>query len=227
MLSALSGLAVRLDWNTLRWNRRRYDLLAPAYDLATSAMRPARQRSLERLAPRAGDRVLFVGAGTGQDLPLLPAGVEAVALDLSPRMLAHARRRALRRRPRADCLLGDGQRLPLRDASVDHVALHLILAVAPDPVTIAREAARVLRPGGRIVVFDKFQPFGVPASRLRRGLNRATRVVATDITREAEPILGAAGLRIVHDEPAFMGSFFRILAVEPASSPGAWAGRPP
>ena len=63
-----------------RWNRIRYTLWAPAYDLVAGLGRQ-RRRSLGLLALRPGERVLLIGAGTGADLPFLPAGVEALATD--------------------------------------------------------------------------------------------------------------------------------------------------
>lgn len=191
------------------WNRRRYTLWAPIYD-AIARFRRQRRRSLELLGLRPGERVLIVGAGTGADLPYLPDGLQVLATDLTPAMLARAQDRA---RPGVELRVMDGQRLDLPDASFDAVILHLILAVIPDPVACLREATRVLRPGGRMAVFDKFLTDGTRASPPRRLLNLATSTLFSDVNRRFGDILAAAGvpLKVEHDEPALLGGFFRIL----------------
>lgn len=159
---------------------------------------------------RPGERVLIVGAGTGADLPLILSGVSVLATDLTPAMLDRARPRA---RPGVELRVMDGQALDLPDASFDAVILHLILAVIPDPVACLREAARVLRPAGRVVVFDKFLPDGTRPSLPRRLANAVTGALFTDINRRFGEILQGAGtpLRVERDEPAFLGGAFRIL----------------
>lgn len=57
-----------------RWNRLRYRLYAPVYDLVARPLRRGRQRAIDRLDLGAADRILVVGCGTGSDLPFLPAG---------------------------------------------------------------------------------------------------------------------------------------------------------
>jgi len=194
------------------WNRIRYSLWSPFYDLVARALRPARRRSIALLDPRPGERILIVGAGTGEDLPLLPEGVQVLATDLTPAMLARARSKA---RPGQELRVMDGQALALEDGTFDAVILHLILAVIPDPGRCLREAARVLRPGGRIAVFDKFVPDGAQPSRGRRALNLVTAALFTSITRRLGDILTAAAvpLVVVRDEPVAFGGAFRVIVL--------------
>lgn len=96
----------------------------------------------------------------------------------------------------------DGQKLPIPDASFDAVVLHLILAVIPDPNACLREVARVLRPGGRAVVFDKFVPDEQSPSLARRGLNVLTAALFSSIIRRLAPLVQATDLEIIHREPA-------------------------
>ena len=181
-----------------------YTIYAPFYDAIGGILVAPRRRSIELLALRPGERLLLVGAGTGLDLPHVPGGVRALATDLTPAMLARARQRP---RPGTLFCVMDGHGLALPDASFDAVALHLIVAVIPDPVACLREASRVLAPGGRIAVFDKFVREGQTPSLPRRLANVVLSALASDITRTLEPIVAAADprLRIVHDEPAAFG----------------------
>lgn len=192
------------------WERRRYALWAPFYDFFVRPARQARRRSLDGLALRAGERVLIVGGGTGEDLPFVPAGVGAVLTDLTPAMLRRARPKM---RAGHRLAVMDGQTLAVRDASFDAVVLHLILAVIPDPAACLAEAVRVLRSGGRIAVFDKFVREGGTASFGRRLFNRVLRPIATDITRRLEDIVRDSGVRVkrVRKEPALGGLFSIVL----------------
>lgn len=210
--AGLSGLA--------RWNRLRYTLYAPIYDgvlARLSVFTRGRRRAIALADLRAGEKLLLVAAGTGLDLPLLPAGVEVTAVDITPAMLDRLRARARRlgRPVRAEVM--DAARLDLPDASFDCVALHLTLAVVPDPAATAREAARVLRPGGRVSIFDKFLPRGHRPSLARRLFSAVADVVASDFNREVEPLLEGAGLRLTALEPlGFAGTFVAGRADKPA-----------
>jgi phosphatidylethanolamine/phosphatidyl-N-methylethanolamine N-methyltransferase len=87
--------------------------------------------------------------------------------------------------------------------------LHLILAVIPDPALCFAEAGRVLRPGGRIAVLDKFVAEGQKVSIARRLLNRVTSPIATDITRRLDEIIRDSGVvvRAAGGEAAVGGLF--------------------
>jgi ubiquinone/menaquinone biosynthesis C-methylase UbiE len=107
--------------------------------------------------------------------------------------------------------LMDGHALGVRSASCDAVVLHLILAVLPDPLACLRETARVLAPGGRAVVFDKFVRGRAPLP--LRALNAVTRILATEVTRDFADLLARsrAALRVEHDTSAGLGGLFRHI----------------
>lgn len=194
--------------NTNRWNRLRYTLYAPIYDLFVRRLARGRRRAIELLAVQPGERVLIDGCGTGLDLELLPRGCHVTAIDLTPAMVEKTRRRAEALGIDVDARVMDAARLDFADESFDCVLLHLILAVVPDPHTSAREAARVLRRGGRASIFDKFAS-GRP-SLARRAFNVVTNVVATDITRSLGAVLASTDLRVVREEPSVFGGIFRV-----------------
>lgn len=189
--------------------RHSYSLIAPFYDAAIDrATRAARRHSLSAL-PAAPGKVLLAGVGTGLDLPHLPAQHHYVGIDLTHAML----RRAL---PRAGAVhflavQGDAQHLPFADASFDHAVLHLILAVVPEPPLCLSEAARVVRPGGRILVFDKFLRRGQSAP-LRRLVNPLMRRLATRLDVVFETVVETVpGLTVEHDQSALADGWFRTI----------------
>jgi phosphatidylethanolamine/phosphatidyl-N-methylethanolamine N-methyltransferase len=196
--------------NTNRWNRIRYTLYAPFYDLFVRRINRGRRRAHELLAVRPGERVLIAGCGTGLDLELLPRDCIVTAVDLTPAMVEKTRSRAGALGLSVDARVMDASALSFPDGSFDCVLLHLILAVVPDPRATAREAARVLRRGGRASVFDKFLPEGRSPSLPRRAFNVVTNIVATDINRRLGDVLAGSGLEIVQDEGSVFGGVFRV-----------------
>ena len=191
-----------------------YTLIAPVYDIAIDrATRAARRQSLAHL-PASPGRVLIDGVGTGLDLPLLPPQHHYVGLDLTAAMLARARPRSGHLDFRA--VQGDAQRLPFADAAFDHAVLHLILAVVPNPNACLAEVARVVKPGGTVLVFDKFLKRGQPAL-LRRLANPLVRRLATRLDVVFEDVLGdAPALALEHDQPMLAGGWFRVIRLRRA-----------
>jgi SAM-dependent methyltransferase len=114
------------------------------------------ESALLDLLPQRMGKLLDIGTGTGQMLELLAPRISAgIGLDASRAMLALARAR-LSRPGLTHCAmrLGDMYRLPMPDASFDHVVLQMVLHYAEDPKAALAEAVRVLRPGGTLVVID-------------------------------------------------------------------------
>lgn len=192
-----------------------YTLFAPFYDaFLRAATRGPRQRSLAALAESPPCEVLLLGVGTGLDLPHLPAQHRYVGIDLTAAML-------MRARPRADlrfaALRGDVQRLPFADASFDVAVLHLILAVVPAPTLCLAEAVRVLKPGGQLLIFDKFLRRGEAG--WKRLLNPLTRHVATRLDVVFEDVVASVGgVAVVADEAALAAGWFRLIRLAKATS---------
>jgi ubiquinone/menaquinone biosynthesis C-methylase UbiE len=114
------------------------------------------EEALLSLVPASEGRLLDIGTGTGRVLELLAHHIsQGVGVDASKAMLALARSR-LARADLSHCSvrLADMYRLPLAETSFDIAVLQMVLHYAEDPQGVLAEAARVLRPGGRLLVVD-------------------------------------------------------------------------
>ncbi len=130
------------DWDEMR----ALELPAQAVEDALLALIPETSRG----------RLLDIGTGTGRVLELLAPRVrQGLGVDASKAMLALARAR-LSHPGLGHCAvrLADMYRLPLADASFDIAVLQMVLHFAEDPAGAIAEAARVLRPGGKLIVID-------------------------------------------------------------------------
>lgn len=193
---------------TISWLRFRYTLWAPHYDRVTR-FHDQRRHSVGLLGLAPGERLIIIGCGTGADLPFVPPEVRVLATDVTPAMLRRAEAHA---RPGVDFRVLDGMALDLPDACFDAAILHMVLEVIPDPARCLREAARVLRPGGRLAVFDKFVPDGARLGVLRRAGLALLDLVFTSTNRQMGEILARSGAPLVveRDEPS-VGSYRHLI----------------
>lgn len=165
-----------------------FDRVAPRYDLANALLSFGQDAHWRRVTARAarpaGATVLDVASGPGNvAIALIAAGARrVVALDLSYNMLAEGARRGY---PDVAFVNGDAMALPFPDASFDAVTISFGLRNVPEPPVALAEFARVLRPGGRVVIAEFAAPTWAPFRRvyleyLMRALPQAARLVSSD-----------------------------------------------
>ena len=195
---------------TLRYS---YTLIAPVYDaIVDRATRSVRQISLGRIRALENQQILLIGVGTGLDIPYLDARANYTAIDLNPAMLSRAKQRA---RQRPDLTIkfqqADAMKLPFEDNHFDVVVMHLILAIVPDSVAALKEACRVVKPHGQILILDKFLKPGQWALG-RRFINIALRHIATKTNVVFEDLLSKCGnVSVLSDQPALANGWFRYI----------------
>jgi ubiquinone/menaquinone biosynthesis C-methylase UbiE len=134
---------------------REYAMLGPGYEQRwRHYLNVTTARTLEALAPQGGERILDVACGTGFALAHLadmPAALHLAGLDFSHEMLARAR---IRLPPAVLLAHGDARHLPFPAARFDAVTITSALHYLDDPATALGEMARVLVPGGRLIITD-------------------------------------------------------------------------
>lgn len=174
---------------------------------------------------RPGETVLDLGSGAGADVLIsarrVGPGGEAIGLDMTPEMLALARRNAAAAGvANARFLEGEIERIPLPDASVDVVISNCVINLSADKPRVLREVARVLRAGGRLAVSDVVADEDMDAA-ARADMDAWTGCIAGALTRASyEAALSGAGLeeleiRETHRVHAHAGSAI-IRARKPA-----------
>ncbi len=198
--------------------QRHYDRLAAVYDRAIArveALLLGHHRPWA--AGRARGAVLELGVGTGLNLPFYPESATVLGVDLSERMLEQARSRieALGLEDRAEVRRADFQALDHADGSFDTIVSTYTLCCAEDPVAACREAHRLLRPGGALLMVEH----GPSSNPVLRALQRvlepwSVRAQGESLCRDPRPYLSAAGFQLEAVERSRAGAVFRVRALK-------------
>jgi phosphatidylethanolamine/phosphatidyl-N-methylethanolamine N-methyltransferase len=145
-----------------------YARWAPVYDLVFGAVFDCGRQAAVAAAERIGGRILEVGVGTGISLPLYSDDCRLCGVDISAPMLRKAQERVTELNlPNVEGLwVMDAERLSFPDSSFDVVVAQYVITTVPNPETTLDEFARVLKPGGEIVLVSRI---GAEAG-LRRSL---------------------------------------------------------
>lgn len=138
--------------------------IAPGYDRANRALSMGvdvrwRRRTVKTVAPQPGERGLDVCSGTG-DLcfALQDAGAAMLGADFCAPMLQHTHKKQRSDGRRSEFLAADAMNLPFGDDRFDFATVAFGIRNVAEPVVALREMARVVRPGGRVVVLEFCKP---------------------------------------------------------------------
>ncbi len=162
--------------------------------------------------------VLEVAVGTGLNLDSYPQDVRLSGIDLSPEMLAHARRRAEAGGRKVNLEVGDAHRLEFPDASFDTVVCTFSLCAIPYERRAIAEMWRVLRPGGRLLLADHVVSTSAPIRLLQRLLEVVTIPIGGENFRR-RPVVHVRnqGFAIEQQERFKRGIVERVAARKPGS----------
>ncbi len=137
--------------------RKRWNRTALFYDPLMALNERLGLRKWRRLvwSKVESSRVLEIAVGTGKNFPYYPADAEMTAVDLSEKMLEHARNRARRQSVEVRLEQMDVQNLEFEDDTFDTVAATLVFCSIPDQARGIREVERVCKPGGKVVILEQ------------------------------------------------------------------------
>lgn len=167
----------------------------------------------------SGD-ALEIAVGTGRNLPYYPADVRLTGIELSDAMLQLAQRRAGELGREADLRQGDAQSLDFPDLSFDTVVITLGLCTIPDDRRALREAHRVLRPGGRLLLLEHVRSPLLPVRYVQRLLDPlAVRFAADHLLRDPLDSLETEGFIVEQAERSKWGIVERVVARKPGGRP--------
>lgn len=190
---------------------RPYDNFAAYYDrifrpFERLYLAAARRETIAELPHNA--TLLEVGAGTGANFEHYPTFHTAVASELSPQMLDRARTKTTS----ISLAQADAQQLPFPDDHFDAAFATLVFCSIPDPATAFRELARVVKPGGRIVLFEHVRPSGI-LGHVFDLFNRLTVALIDDhFNRRTAETARLSGLEMVEVRRKALGIFNLIVA---------------
>lgn len=188
-------------------------------------------------ALRPGETVLDLGSGGGFDCLLAarqvgPRGA-VIGVDMTPQMVSKARDNARKvGATNVEFRLGEIERLPVADASVDVILSNCVINLSPDKAAVFREAFRVLRPGGRLAVSDVVALGPIP-ERLRSSVEALSGCVSGAAQEdEIRTWLAEAGFEAIRVEPkpesrAFVSEWLPGTGVEDVVVSAAIEARKP
>lgn len=193
--------------------REMYDQEASTYDKKTALIE--RLWNLPRIRKnflaKANGRVLTVGIGTGVDLPHYANSVELTGIDLSPNMLAIAKKRAVNLGKSVELLQMDAEKLSFEDETFDTVVSTLALCTFSNPDLALREMGRVCKTNGKILLIEHGKSNNSFVAWIQRIFSkRWLQNSGCHLTREPVDLVKKAGLKIQTSKQSFFGIIYTI-----------------
>ena len=197
--------------------RKRYNRIAFLYDLMEAPMERLRFASWRRklMGRIAGPTALEVGVGTGKNLIFYPDDLDITAIDLSPRMLERARKRANKLNLNVNLQEMDVEHLNFADDSFDTVFATFVFCSVPDPIAGLQELRRVCKPDGKLLLLEHMRPENYALGLIFDLFNpMIVRMMGANINRRTINNIRQAGWQIKAEE-CFSSNIVRMIEAPP------------
>jgi len=185
----------------------KYDRISPIYDLMEAPVELFLFRKWRRavLSDLHGN-VLEVGTGTGKNLEYYPKDCKVTAIDISPKMLKHAKKR----------MAGMDNISLLADNSFDYVITTFVLCSIPNPVAALREMWRVCKPDGLVINLEHMRSSNRVLTFLENVLNPiSVFFMGVNLNRKTVENIKKAGLSVVEEKHLVLRDVFRLIRSKP------------
>lgn len=197
--------------------RLKWDRAAKTFDFMTGTGPDRRWAARKReLFSAMEGRILFLALGTGLDIQFFPPGQDIVAIDISPEMVKRAAARIDAYDGTIDARVCDVHELDFADDSFDQVYTSCTFCSVPEPIEGLKQLRRVLKPGGRLRMFEhtgsRFQPFRLMLDLM----TPLTRGFGPEVNRPTVANVAAAGFSIDEVNYIYLDVVKTIVATNPA-----------
>ena len=184
--------------------QRKWDAASRSFDFISFGDHHRLGPHKRRLFAKMHGAILMVAAGTGNDFRFFPTAQSIVAIDISPKMLERAEKKAAQYQGKIELRQMDVCQLPLPDSSFDSVVTVCTFCSVPEPVVGLRELYRVLKPGGHILMFEHVRSRIGPLGILLDLMTPLSRRVGPDLNRDTVGNVQKAGFRIRREENVYL-----------------------
>lgn len=199
-----------------RWNEIIYKCWSPIYDkfFNSGKFLEARKKIFHGEKFTESQQILFVGVGTGADLDFINTWeLNVTAIDYSKEMLEVAK--AKFKDTSIQFIKMDAQQTSFKNCQFDIVVASLVLSVVPDADRCLKEMVRVLKPNGKLIIFDEFSPKGKRLSPIKKAIRPLIKLLGTDIGINFETLYenNKETINVIEDTPIMFKGMYRKIVV--------------
>jgi ubiquinone/menaquinone biosynthesis C-methylase UbiE len=195
------------------WDK--WDNAAKSFDIMNSGIELRYGEKKREWFSMSAGRTLLVAVGTGLDLQYFSPAQKVVGIDISSKMLEKAKVKSGKLASDTKLVRADVQVLGFADNSFDSVVTSCTFCSVPDPVAGLKEIRRVLKPGGKLLMFEHVRSNIFWMGPMMDLLTKLTRKVGPDLNRRTRENVVRAGFRLTREINVYLDMVKLFEAVKP------------
>ncbi|MEF9476166.1 MAG: class I SAM-dependent methyltransferase [Candidatus Mariimomonas ferrooxydans] len=203
-----------ISTDTKWWDK--WDNAAKTFDILNRGIEVRYEARKHEWFSRSVGRTLLVAVGTGLDLQYFPSGQKVVGIDISSKMLEKAKGKLNVITSNTKLVRADVQILGFADNSFDSVVTSCTFCSVPDPVLGLKELRRVLKPGGKLLMFEHVRSNIFWIGPMMDLLTYASRKVGPDLNRRTKENVIRAGFKLTREINIYLDMVKLFEAIKPS-----------